>query len=113
MRPWRDVEAIPAQEELVIQVRAVAYIQGLVEDCTRDLVAGCTLAPVEAYTQAPVGECTPGPVGGYIQALGVDPGPGGGIYDGPPTPDGYKGPWSPCITGVLGDKWTRENCPQY
>ena len=34
-------------------------------------------------------------------------GPGGGLsYDGK-----YRGPWSPCLTGVLGAKWNRENCP--
>lgn len=38
-------------------------------------------------------------------------GPGGGIYSGPPTEDGYKGPWSPCITGIKGKKWMKENCP--
>jgi hypothetical protein len=23
----------------------------------------------------------------------------------------YRGPWSPCLTGVLGRDWNRSNCP--
>ena len=44
---------------------------------------------------------------------GLYAGPGGGQYPGPPPRDGrvYKGPWGPCITGILGAKWTSEHCP--
>jgi hypothetical protein len=61
----------------------------------------------------PGGGMYPGPGGGLYPGPGggLYPGPGGGIYPGPPSSDGYHGPWSPCITGVLGKKWMRENCP--
>lgn len=55
----------------------------------------------------PGGGTSSGPGGGLYG------GPGGGIYNGPPPVDGsgYSGPWSPCITGAKGAKWTAENCP--
>ena len=58
-----------------------------------------------------------GPGGGLYTGPGggLYSGPGGGIYSGPPDPndaDSYKGPWSPCITGVLGPEWTQQNCPE-
>jgi hypothetical protein len=55
-----------------------------------------------------------GPGGGLYTGPGggLYSGPGGGIYEGPPIADGgYKGPWSPCITGVNGLEWGKQNCP--
>jgi hypothetical protein len=41
------------------------------------------------------------------QGGGLSTGQGGGLsYDGK-----YKGPWSPCLTGVLGVNWNQDNCP--
>ena len=61
----------------------------------------------------PGGACYSGPDGGLYSGPGggLYSGPGGGIYTGPPSNNGYKGPWSPCITGVLGKKWMTQNCP--
>jgi hypothetical protein len=63
----------------------------------------------------PGGGMYSGPGGGLYTGPGggLYSGPGGGIYSGPPTDDGYKGPWGPCITGVLGKKWMKEHCPNY
>lgn len=56
-----------------------------------------------------------GPGGGTYGGPGggLYGGPGGGIYGGPPLSDGtgYRGPWGPCITGVLGRQWMQEHCP--
>jgi hypothetical protein len=56
-----------------------------------------------------------GPGGGLYTGPGggLYTGPGGGLYTGPRQSDGYNGPWGPCITGVLGMKWMRENCPSF
>lgn len=67
------------------------------------------------YT-GPSGGMYTGPGGGLYTGPGGGSytGPGGGRYTGPPSPDesnSYKGPWSPCITGAMGLKWSRENCP--
>jgi hypothetical protein len=63
------------------------------------------------YT-GPGGGMYSGPGGGLYAGPGggLYSGPGGGKYSGPPTEDGYHGPWSPCITGVLGKRWMAENC---
>jgi hypothetical protein len=60
----------------------------------------------------PGGGMYAGPGGGLYTGPGggAYTGPGGGAYAGPPTPDGYKGPWSPCITGVKDPEWTKKNC---
>lgn len=66
------------------------------------------------YT-GPGGGMYSGPGGGLYTGPGggLYSGPGGGIYPGPPGgEDAYKGPWSPCITGVKGPEWTKQNCPQ-
>jgi hypothetical protein len=63
------------------------------------------------YT-GPGGGMYTGPGGGLYTGPGggLYSGPGGGIYPGSPTPDGYHGPWSPCITGVLGKRWMAAHC---
>lgn len=65
------------------------------------------------YT-GPGGGMYTGPGGGLYTGPGggMYTGPGGGIYTGPTSPDGYKGPWGPCITGVLGDEWQKKHCPR-
>jgi hypothetical protein len=65
------------------------------------------------YT-GPGGGMYSGPGGGLYTGPGggLYSGPGGGIYTGPPDGEGaYRGPWSPCITGVKGPEWTKQNCP--
>jgi hypothetical protein len=64
----------------------------------------------------PGGGMYTGPGGGLYTGPGggLYSGPGGGIYSGPPdnsSTDAYRGPWGPCITGVLGAEWTAQHCP--
>lgn len=66
---------------------------------------GLYVGPGGGMYSGPDGGLYTGPGGGLYS------GPGGGIYAGPPSDDGYKGPWGPCITGVLGTAWKRQNCP--
>ncbi len=71
--------------------------------------------PGGACYSGPGGGLSSGPGGGLYAGPGggMYSGPGGGIYTGPPGGEGaYKGPWSPCITGVKGPEWRRENCPK-
>jgi hypothetical protein len=69
----------------------------------------------EVCIQGPGGGMYSGPGGGLYTGPGggLYIGPGGGLYTGPRQPDGYNGPWGPCITGVLGMKWMRENRPSF
>jgi hypothetical protein len=66
---------------------------------------GLSMGPGGGMSMGPHGGLSMGPNGGLSM------GPGGGLSLGPRTPDGYNGPWGPCITGVLGKKWMAENCP--
>lgn len=55
--------------------------------------------------------CSAGPGGGRSigPGGGMSIGPGGGLsFDGQ-----YRGPWTPCLTGVLGLQWNQEHCPNY
>ena len=74
---------------------------------------GLSPRPGGGLYPGPGGGMYPGPGGGLYPGPGggLYPGPGGGIYPGPPEKDGYRGPWSPCITGVLGRQWMQEHCP--
>lgn len=77
---------------------------------------GLYSGPGGGLYQGPGGGMYTGPGGGLYQGPGggLYTGPGGGSYEGPPSaddPGAYKGPWSPCITGVLGRQWNREHCP--
>jgi len=64
------------------------------------------------------GGLSTGPGGGMSSGPGggLYAGPGGGMSSGPGgglASDGrYKGPWSPCLTGVLGADWNRLHCPR-
>jgi hypothetical protein len=74
---------------------------------------GLYAGPGGGLYAGPGGGMYSGPGGGLYAGPGggLYAGPGGGIYPGPPSEDGYKGPWSPCITGVLGKRWMKEHCP--
>lgn len=74
---------------------------------------GLYAGPGGGMYAGPGGGMYAGPGGGLYAGPGggIYAGPGGGIYPGPPTANGYKGPWGPCITGVLGKKWMEQNCP--
>ena len=74
---------------------------------------GLYAGPGGGLYAGPGGGMYAGPGGGLYAGPGggMYAGPGGGLYGGPPQEGGYHGPWSPCITGVLGKKWMRENCP--
>ncbi len=74
---------------------------------------GLYSGPGGGLYSGPGGGMYSGPGGGLYRGPGggLYSGPGGGIYPGPPSEDGYKGPWGPCITGVLGKKWMSEHCP--
>jgi len=77
---------------------------------------GLYTGPGGGLYAGPGGGMYPGPGGGLSR------GPGGGLYAGPgggistqgPArgKGGYQGPWSPCITGVLGWAWTSAHCPR-
>jgi len=81
---------------------------------------GASAAPGGGLFAGPGGGLYTGPGGGMYRGAGggLFTGPGGGAYTGPgggayaggPTPDGYKGPWSPCVTGVKDADWTKANC---
>ncbi len=73
--------------------------------------------------EGPGGGLYSGPGGGMYRGPkgGLSTAPGGGMYSGPGGPlfggrpdpnarDAYKGPWSPCLTGVMGAEWTEKNC---
>jgi len=74
---------------------------------------GLYAGPGGGLYKGPGGGMYAGPGGGLYTGPGggMYTGPGGGLYSGPPSDDGYKGPWGPCITGVLGSAWMVENCP--
>jgi hypothetical protein len=74
---------------------------------------GLYSGPGGGLYEGPDGGMYSGPGGGLYEGPGggLYTGPGGGLYDGPRTSDGYRGPWGPCITGVLGRKWRHEHCP--
>jgi hypothetical protein len=74
---------------------------------------GLSIGPGGGLSIGPGGGMSIGPHGGLSIGPngGLSIGPGGGLSIGPRTPDGYNGPWGPCITGVLGKKWMAENCP--
>jgi hypothetical protein len=75
---------------------------------------GLYAGPGGGLYAGPGGGMYAGPGGGLYMGPGggLYAGPGGGIYGGAPKPDGYKGPWGPCITGVLGRAWMKEHCPE-
>jgi hypothetical protein len=74
---------------------------------------GLYSGPGGGLYSGPGGGMYSGPGGGLYAGPGggLYSGPGGGLYLGPPTENGYKGPWGPCITGVLGKHWMAEHCP--
>ena len=78
---------------------------------------GLSIGPGGGLSIGPGGGLSIGPGGGMSigPGGGLSIGPGGGMSIGPGgglSPDGsYKGPWTPCLTGVMGVQWTRENCP--
>jgi hypothetical protein len=86
--------------------------------------AACSIGPSGGRSFGPGGGLSSGPGGGlsfgpggglsFGPGGGMSFGPGGGLSFGPGggmSSDGkYKGPWSPCLTGVLGVKWNREHC---
>ena len=76
---------------------------------------GLSSGPGGGLSYGPGGGMSSGPKGGlsYGPGGGLSSGPGGGLSSGPILTDGYKGPWGPCITGVLGKKWMEENCPSF
>ena len=76
---------------------------------------GLYSGPGGGLYSGPGGGMYSGPGGGLYTGPGggAYTGPGGGAYSGPPSSNGYKGPWSPCITGILGKKWMSQNCSNY
>jgi len=78
---------------------------------------GLYTGPGGGLYAGPGGGMYTGPGGGLYTGPGggLYSGPVGGVYAGPPdqnNPNAYKGPWSPCITGVLGPEWNAEHCPR-
>ena len=78
----------------------------------------CSAGPGGGRSYGPGGGLSYGPGGGlsYGPGGGLSYGPGGGLSYGPggglSMDNSYKGPWSPCLTGVLGVEWNRQNnCP--
>ena len=64
---------------------------------------GLSMGPGGGMSMGPGGGLSMGPGGGMSM------GPGGGM-----SSDGqYKGPWTPCLTGVLGRQWNKEHCPNF
>ena len=88
-----------------IQVLVAVRTQGLAVACTLDLEAASTQAPVAGCTLDLEAGCTPG------QEVELILDPGEALMRAPPSQGGYRGPWPPCITGILGDQWQKENCP--
>ena len=79
---------------------------------------GLSYGPGGGLSYGPGGGLSYGDGGGlsYGDGGGLSYGPGGGLSYGPggglSMDNSYKGPWSPCLTGVLGKKWNRDNgCP--
>jgi hypothetical protein len=75
---------------------------------------GLYSGPGGGMYSGPDGGMYSGPGGGLYTGPGGGSysGPGGGAYDGPRDgSSGYRGPWSPCVTGAAGADWTRQNCP--
>jgi len=74
---------------------------------------GLSTAPGGGLSTGPGGGMSTGPHGGLSTgpAGGLSTGPGGGLSSGPRTPEGYNGPWGPCVTGVLGRRWMHEHWP--
>lgn len=78
---------------------------------------GLSIGPGGGLSVGPGGGLSVGPGGGMSVGPGggLSVGPGGGMSVGPGgglSSDGkYRGPWTPCLTGVLGRKWNQENCP--
>jgi len=83
--------------------------------CSADSGGGLYAGPGGGLYEGPGGGLYEGPGGGLYQGPGGGAynGPGGGLYLGPASEDGYKGPWSPCFTGVFGAEWRHENCPGF
>ena len=72
---------------------------------------GLSYGPGGGLSYGPGGGLSYGPGGGlsYGPSGGLSYGPGGGLS----SDNSYRGPWSPCLTGVLGKKWNSENgCPR-
>ena len=77
---------------------------------------GLYSGPGGGLYSGPGGGMYTGPGGGLYTGPGggLYTGPGGGAYTGPPddtNQDAYRGPWSPCVTGAMGEQWTQQNCP--
>ena len=78
---------------------------------------GLSYGPGGGLSYGPGGGLSYGPGGGlsYGPQGGLSYGPGGGLSYGPggglSMDNSYRGPWSPCLTGVLGRDWNRSNCP--
>ncbi len=70
---------------------------------------GRSMGPGGGLSMGPGGGLSMGPGGGLFMGPGggLSMGPGGGLSAGGP----YRGPWTPCLTGVMGVKWNRDNCP--
>ena len=67
-----------------------------------------SIGPGGGLSIGPGGGMSIGPGGGLSIDLGggMSIGPAGGLsLDGK-----YRGPWSPCLTGVLGKKWNQDHC---
>lgn len=86
--------------------------------CSTGPGGGRSYGPGGGLSYGPGGGLSYGPGGGlsYGPGGGLSYGPGGGLSYGPggglSMDNSYKGPWSPCLTGVLGRKWNRDNgCP--
>ena len=79
---------------------------------------GLSIGPGGGLSIGPGGGLSIGPGGGMSigPGGGLSIGPGGGMSIGPGgglSLDGqYKGPWTPCLTGVLGSLWNKEHCPR-
>lgn len=94
--------------------------------CSTSAGGGRATGPGGGLSTAAGGGLSSGPGGGLSTGPegGMSSGPGGGLYAGPGggmssgpggglASDGrYKGPWSPCLTGVLGAEWNRLHCPR-
>ena len=94
--------------------------------CSTGAGGGRSIGPGGGLSIGPGGGLSIGPGGGLSigPGGGMSIGPGGGLSIGPRggmsigpggglSLDGqYKGPWTPCLTGVMGRKWTRDNCPE-
>ena len=72
---------------------------------------GLSMGPGGGLSMGPGGGMSMGPGGGLSmgEGGGMSMAPGGGL-----SSDGqYKGPWTPCLTGVLGRQWNKEHCPNF